>query len=415
MKILFLNAYFYPENIAFSHIEQDIIEELINGGNEVTVICPTPTRGVSREEAAKWKKQKLQTVNGVHIHRFWAPREGNNPFIRAFRYFWCHFRENIIAKRYRETDVVFAVSTPPTQGYYAGKAAKKLGAAFVYSIQDVFPDSLVTTGMTTEKSLLYKIGMRIEKKTHAKCSKIIVLSETVKKNLIVKGVPESRLEKINNWIDTDAVNIIPKEKNRLFEEFGISRNRFTVVYAGNFGASQGADVILRAAELLKEQKEIQFVIFGSGSEFEKEKHCAEEHGLENVIINPLLPRENVPEVYSMGSVALICCKKGVGKAAMPSKLWSIMACETPIIASFDKDSELADILKETGAGVCVEPQNPEALAAAIKEQFETLGTRGGQAKSGARDYVIKYASKTRCARLYRECIERAAAEQKDKK
>ena len=59
MKILFLNAYFYPENIAFSHIEQDIIEELINGGNEVTVICPTPTRGVSREEAAKWKKQKL--------------------------------------------------------------------------------------------------------------------------------------------------------------------------------------------------------------------------------------------------------------------------------------------------------------------------------------------------------------------
>ena len=67
----------------------------------------------------------------------------------------------------------------------------------------------------------------------------------------------------------------------------------------------------------------------------------------------------------MGDVAIITCKKGAGTSAMPSKTFSIMACNTPIVASFDGDSELAEVLAAADAGVCVEPENAEALAEAI--------------------------------------------------
>ena len=101
----------------------------------------------------------------------------------------------------------------------------------------------------------------------------------------------------------------------------------------------------------------------------------------------------------MGDVALITCKKGVGHAAMPSKTWSIMACNTPIIASFDTDSDLADTLKRSQAGICVEPENAELLAQAIGEIKNS-----NVFFPGAREFVTLNAGKTVCLQKYMETI-----------
>ena len=122
--------------------------------------------------------------------------------------------------------------------------------------------------------------------------------------------------------------------------------------------------------------------------------------MHNVIINPLLPVERVAEVYSLGDVALITCKKGVGNSGMPSKTWSIMSCDTPIIASFDTDSELAEILKESNAGVVVEPENENELAKAV------VSAKIGGIDSHSREYVCKFASRDVCPSKYVEVIEK---------
>ena len=397
MKILFLNAYFKPEIIAFTHLEEDLIDGLLKANNELFVICPTPSRGISKEMVNEYKSKKKETLydGRVSVRRFWAPREGKNPLIRAFRYFWCNFRERRIAAKYKDIDLIFAVSTPPTQGLLAGKLAKRLGCPFVYSLQDVFPDSLVTTGLSKEGSLLFKTGRKIENKTYAHASKIVVISESIKQNLLNKEVPEEKIAVIPNWIDTKAVRPVPRENNRLYEELGIVRDKFTVLYAGNMGAAQGAGVILDAAERLCDNADIQFVIFGGGAEFEAAKARAE--ALPNVFIHPLLPQERVPEVYSLGDLALITCKRGTGSAGMPSKTWTIMACGTPILAAFDTDSELANILAQANAGECVEPENAEALAKAIL----AFAKRPKEDQpNGGRAYVEKYASKELCVGKY---------------
>ena len=417
MKLIRMPAYFYPEVTASSHLEADRLQSFADAGIDVVVYTPTPTRGIDGETRRIFKKIRYEeTYNGhVRIYRFSLFREGKNPLLRAFRYILSNLIQYHRSVKTENIDIIYGGSTPPTQGVLCAKVAKKLSkkykckVPFIYNLQDIFPDSLVTTGLTRKGSILWKIGRKIENYTYRHADKIIVISESMKKNIMDKGVPEEKITVISNWIDTEATKPVAKADNRLFEEFGLSRDKFTVVYAGNFGKAQGADVILDAAKLLRAREDVQFVIFGGGAGFEDAKKRVADEGLANVIINGLLPQDRVPEVYSLGDVALITCKKGVGNSGMPSKTWSIMACNTPIVAAFDTDSELAEVIAKANAGVTVEPEDADKLATAIGDMADS----GAQSFTGGREYVVANASKDVCTAKYVETIKNAIGREEE--
>ena len=407
MNILFLDAYYEPEKIAYTHLERDLIEGLISDGHKIKIICPTPTRGIDKETREKYKNKIFEEkYNGsVEVNRFKAPQEGKNPIVRAFRYFWCNFRTYQIALKSKNVDVVFSNSTPPTQGAISGIVARKLSkkykkkVSFVYNLQDIFPDSLVNTNLTHNGSVLWKIGRKLEDFTYRHADKIIVISQAFKKNLLAKGVSEKKVEIISNWIDLESVQPVERKDNKLIDEFDLDPSKFLVVYAGNFGAAQGADIVIKAVEL-QDYKDIQFVIFGGGPYFEDAREQAK--NLDNIFIHELMPQDRISEVYSLGDIALITCKKGTGKAGMPSKTWSIMACNTPIIASFDEESDLADVIRNSGAGVCVNPEDVFALSDAIVKVSERKQKKLDCME--LRKYVLKNASKQICVRKYKNSI-----------
>ena len=408
MNILFLDAYYEPETIAYTHLEKDLIEGLISDGHKINIICPTPTRGINQEIREKYKNIKLEKKydGAVTVNRFSAPQEGKNPLIRAFRYFWCNFRTYQIAVKNNDIDIVFSNSTPPTQGALGALVAKKISkkskkkVPFLYNLQDIFPDSLVNSNLTHKGSVLWKIGRKLEDYTYRNADKIIVISQSFRKNLLAKGVAENKIEIISNWIDLDSVHPVDRKDNRLINDFNLDPTKFFVVYAGNFGAAQGADIVVKAAKQLQEYKDIQFVIFGGGPYFEDAKKEAE--GLKNVFIHELMPQDRISEVYSLGDVALITCKKGTGNAGMPSKTWSIMACNTPIIASFDIDSDLAGVISDSNAGSCVEPEDVFALSSAIKNNSKMSHCNTNNIE--LREYVYQSAAKQTCVRKYLNTI-----------
>ena len=401
MNILFLDAYFAPETIAYTHLETDLLDGLTNEGHKVQVICPVPTRGINEETRKRYKKQKRESLYGgaVTVRRFWAPQEGKNPIVRAFRYFWCNLRTYQIATNCCNVDVVFSNSTPPTQGALSAIVARKLSKKnkrkipFIFNLQDIFPDSLVNANMINERSILWKIGRRLEDFTYNYADKIILISQGFKRNIMAKGVEEEKIEVISNWIDLEFVYPVERKDNKLIHEFGLDPNKFIVVYAGNFGAVQGADIILKVADELKQNTNIHFVILGSGVYFEDARKKAEK--LNNVFIHGLLPQNRVSEVYSLGDVALITCKIGTGRAGMPSKIWSIMACNTAIIASFDRDSDLADVICDSGVGECVEPENVEKLKQAIIRNYLSKNHN-----RNFRKYVELNASRNLCVKRF---------------
>lgn len=409
MKILKLSPYCTPEQVSSSHLSKDLTDAFLANGFTIENYVPVPTRGVSKEVREKYKRIKYEELEDgkLIIHRFSMFAEGTNPLQRAIRYVLVNIIQYIKGSNAKDIDVVYAGSTPPTQGLLCAIVAKKLSkknrkkVPYIYNLQDIFPDSLVSTGMAKKGSILWKIGRKIEDYTYRSADKIIVISEGFKRNIMAKGVPEEKIEVIPNWIDLDSVHPVSREQNKLINEFGIDSSKFLVVYAGNFGAAQGADIILKVAEELNDNSDVMFVLFGGGAYFDEAKKAAEK--LSNVFIHELMPANRIAEVYSLGDVALIICKPGTGNAGMPSKTWSIMACNTPIIASFDMDSDLAVAIRESGAGVCVEPGDVEALTKAIIKEQRKMSS-GNIRINEPRKYVLDNASKEKCVKRYIETI-----------
>lgn len=407
MNILIYNAYYTPETAASLNLEEDIAEGFAHEGNQVTMYVPTPSRGISDEIREEYKNRKVEYhhENRLKIVRYNLIKEGKNPIIRALRYFLQNIKQYRCGIKTKNIDVIFSGSTPPSQGAMCALVKKKLSkkykryVPYVFNLQDIFPDSLVNVGLTKEGSFIWKMGRKLEDYTYRNADAIIVISEGFKQNIMSKGVPEDKITVVSNWIDIDQVHPVERSKNKLFDEFQIDRNKFVVLYAGNFGGSQGAMIILKAAELLLDEEDIRFVIFGGGSEFQEAIDYAHEKNLTNVFIHALLPPSRIAEVYSMGDVSLITGQPGVGKAGMPSKTWSIMACNTPIIASFDLGSDLDQVLRMSGNGYCVSPGDENALAKAIVELKENPQIVKG------RNYVIEHASKKICVDRYVDVLE----------
>ena len=268
----------------------------------------------------------------------------------------------------------------------------------------MFPDSLVIAGQATEESKAVKLGRKMERFAYKNADVIITITEDMAENIRSKTEDKSKVHIVRNWIDTEKTVPVERSANTLFDELGLSRDKFYVTYAGNIGMMQGIETIVDAAEKLKNESEIQFIIFGNGSEEENIKNRIAEKQLANIKMYPLQPLERVSEVCSLGDVSIIPCKAGTGGSGMPSKTWTIMATGTAIIASFDLGGEMEQTIQEAGCGYCVQAGDARALEETItvlKSQPELAKTMG----QNARQYAEKHVAKEQAVQKYIEIIE----------
>lgn len=384
MNILKLSSYCYPEQIASSHLSDDMNEAFEKNGVFCEVYAPTPCRGIDEETRKKYKKIKYEErYNGhIRIHRYSMFKEPKNPLLRAFRYTLCILRGFICGLKAKNIDVYNVTSTPPINGLvmYALKKIKKYKT--VYSLQDIFPESLVYAGMTKKGSLLWKIGRVIENLTYKSADKIIVISEDFKKNIMEKGVPEEKIEIIYNWVNENKVVNIERKDNKLFDKYNLDRNKFYICYSGNIGLSQNMEMLTDAAKELEKIEDIGFVIIGEGAFKESLLRIIEEKEVKNITVLPFQDYEDISHVFSLGDAGLIISKKGIGNNSVPSKTWSIMSASRPVIASFDKGSELDEIITRNNCGICVEADDKKAFINAVtymyenKDEIKKMGENG---------------------------------------
>jgi glycosyltransferase involved in cell wall biosynthesis len=354
----------------------------------MVLYTPVPTRGVSAEVRAEYSKRLLETeLDGkLEVHRFPLMKESKNPIQRAFRYALSISKLYRFAKKEKDIDVLFMGSTPPINGLLFRGIKKKLNCKVVYSLQDIFPDSLVNTGMAKKNGLLWKIGRKIEDRTYNDADTIVVISEDFKRNIMEKGVPEQKIVMIRNWVDENAVVFVNKEDNSLYDTYGLDRNKFYVCYSGNVGMTQNMDMLLDVAKSLMSEENIGFVIVGEGAYKPKAEERIAAEGITNVKLLPFQPYEKISEVFSLGDCGLIISKKGVGSNSVPSKTWSVMSASRPVLASFDKGSELDRIVTENNCGICVEANDAEAFRNAV---LQMARDRENNAQMGAngRKYI----------------------------
>ena len=406
MKVLMLYSYYEPEIAASMYLWTNINEALAQAGHFVEVYTPRPTRGIDGVVRNEYKKKKIESFlkGGIVIRRFYLPNEKKGILSRMFRYILLNVAllwKGLV----KDTDLIFLYSTPPTNGLVAYLLKRLRRVPVVYDIQDMFPESLIATQMTTENSLIYKIGEKVEKITYKGADHFIVISQDFKERILKKGVPKEKISVIRNWVDENAVRRIPRNQNRVLKKYGLDENKFYVTYCGNIGFTQNVELILKVAENLKYEKDIMFLLFGEGAYKEVADRCIVEKELNNVKIFPFQEYEYISDVFSIGNIGIIASKSGVGGCSVPSKTWSYMSAECAIVASFDEKTELIEILKEAQCGYTCVPDDTQMLEQQIlklyqdREKCEKLGRNG-------REYIMNCLTREIGTKKYLEILEK---------
>lgn len=367
MKIIFLTANYYPEIAANVHLAKDLVEDLASHGYNVSVITQKPKRFVNENNKGNFKypKQEVLLDGKVIINRVNISSKNSKSLIyRVLKECLLTIKLFLCALLIREADIIFVYSTPPTlglMGVFLGMIKK---IPVIYNLQDIFPDSLINAGIIKEGFFL-KIGRLIERYTYKNSTKILVISDDFKRIIMDREVPENKIDIIYNWVDTNVVKPISREKNSLFNKYNLDKKGFYITYCGNIGLTQNLELLVDVAKELDEYKDIHFVIIGNGAHKQKLVEYTIEKRIENIRFLPFQPYEDISNVYSLGDIGVIISKKNIGNNSFPSKTWSIMSAERAVLASFDEDSELCKIVNNCNCGICVSPEDKISLKDAI--------------------------------------------------
>lgn len=385
MRAIFPCSYYLPETAASLYLTDNIVHACAENGVEVDLYTPTPTRNVP--EGAKWERHEVKVNGKLRINRFHLYGEGKNPLLRAFRYLLgeCILLHYCLWKKY---DVAFIDSTPPIQGLKMPLIKWFRRKPTVYNAQDIFPDSLVGTGLAKKGGVLWKIGRVVENITYKYADKIIVISEDFKRNIMAKGVPEEKIVVVYNWVDEEAVKHVAREENKLFDAYGLDRSKFYITYSGNIGLTQNMDMLLEVAkELETAEPDIQFVLIGEGAYKKRVQEIIAEKNIGNVALLPFQPYEDISHVFSLGDAGLVISKPGVGENSVPSKTWSILSASRPVLANFD-ENELKNIVAENQCGIFTKAGDKEAFKQAILDLYHDR-TRCEQLGRNGREFILR--------------------------
>jgi colanic acid biosynthesis glycosyl transferase WcaI len=231
---------------------------------------------------------------------------------------------------------------------------------------------------------------------------VTVISTAMRDNLRVKGVPSDKLKLIANFADSDFITPLPRA-NPFSDALGLG-GKFVVMHAGNLGYVYDLGGLLDAASRLNQLDDLRVIIVGDGVAKAALEEQVRRRQLSNVVILPFQPREQLPWLRATADVQVSLYKRGAARHSMPSKVYEIMASGRPLIASAESDSPVGRLIAETGCGRCVEPENGEALAAAIEALYcdRKLCTRLG---AQGRHHAVQNYSAAAVAAAYEKLLQ----------
>lgn len=330
MRVLIITTTLYEKNSPFNHLFKDIIEGLLLDNHEIIRIVAVDD--LNSDEF----KMGIQSDKIEYIVVKRKRRKKSNIILRYISDIFTALKMKKIIKKVN-ADILFEDCL--YSSYWIIKEASKRNMQIITMIQDLWPDNAVQTSLINYNSLLYKFFDFWQKKAYKLSDLIVTISPDMSKFIInEKNVDKNKVYHIYNWGYSDKAINIPIEDNRFKDKFNLSDEYFYVVYAGNIGRMQNINLIIDAAEFLKNDSTIKFLIVGDGV---YKTAIAEElvkRNINNVIMLPFQPSDMAVDIYSFANVNIIPLVKGGIKTALPSKTPIVLSCGTPVIFCFDKNS-----------------------------------------------------------------------------
>lgn len=391
MKILFLTQYCPPEVGAPQNRIFEFAKQLKKFGHEVTILTAMPNypRGEIFDEY-KGKKIVNENFDGINIVRTGIYATKSKDFIKRLRNY-VSFTWTSVAQGTRHIgrqDFIITESPPLFLGWSGYVLAKLKKAKFIFNVSDLWPESAVKLDVLHNEALI-KASTWLEEFCYKKSAAVTCQTQGIVDNIINRGFDRRKVHLITNGVDTEFFKK-GNRSNEYRESIGV-KDKFAVVYAGIHGLAQGLEVVIDAAEILKKEKDIQFLFIGEGPEKPMLMEMVKEKKLENVIFLPMQSKKDMPKIIASMDATVVPLKKlDLFKGALPSKMFEALSSELPIVLAVEGEAE--ELINNAKAGIVVEPENEKAIAGAVLKLYEDKSLREELGRNG-RAYVMEHFSR----------------------
>lgn len=403
MRILFIHQYFLSPKEAGGTRHFEMARYLVKNGHQVTILASKISylTGAIHDKyrGSLWKEEELDKVR---IIRAWAYSKVHKSFKHRILGFFSFIASSIWTSLFiGKYDVVIATSPPLFQGISGWIVSKLKRCPFIFEIRDLWPAFAIDMGELTNPTVI-KLAQGLESFLYARSDYLISLTPAYSEYLIEQGVEKEKIFLIPNGVETDI--FLPMDRdNWVRQEYGLN-GKFVLTYGGAHGIANALDTILDCAKILREYRDVVFLLVGDGKEKGNLVRRKQDEGIDNLIFIHAQPKEKMPYFYAASDVC-IATLQGIEmfKKVYPNKLFDYMASARPTILAID--GEARQILEKANGGIYIEPENPEDMAGAILELYRNreLSERLGE---NARGFVVKEFSRQKQAEKLRAMLEK---------
>ncbi len=370
MRILIYSYNYHPEPIGIAPLMTELAEGLVKRGHQVRVVTAMPNypeRQIYEGYRGKW--YLCEVKNGVQIQRscVWIRPQPSllDRILLDASFIVTSFLPALIGWR---PDVILSTSPSLPSCIPTALLGWLHNCPVVLNLQDILPEAAVHVGLLKNKLLIHLFTV-LEKFAYRTATKISVIADGFIDNLLSKKVAASKIVSIPNWVDINFIRPLPKENNAFRAAHNLG-GKFVVLYSGNIALTQGLESVIRAAAVLRHISDIAFVIVGEAKGLQRLQVECQASGADNVLLLPFQPREQLPEMLAAADIGLVVQKKNVVSFNMPSKIQVLLASGRALVASVPDNGTAARAIRQSGGGVVVPPEDPNALAEGILNLYE---------------------------------------------
>lgn len=366
MNILFFSDHFYPEPSAPAAHVYERAKIWVADGHSVTVVTSAPNFPEGRVYAGyknSWRSvEHLDGIRVVRVKTFIARNEGF--VLRIADYVSYMLSALLVSLREPRPDVVLSTSPHlfvPVAGVLFAKLRR---VPHVFELRDLWPATIAANTSLKQRKVIEILEI-LELWLYRASARVLAFTPSFRRDLVRRGIAECNVDVVINGANLELFSGPLPRDQELCAQLGL-KGRFVVGYLGTLGLSQGLENVVAAAAMLTGTN-IVFLFVGVGAAKQELERRVAELGIGNVVFAGRQRKESMPQYWSVCDAALVHLRNDpVFSTVIPSKIFEAMAVGQAIVY-VGPEGDGSVIVERHGAGLQVRPDDPTALAEAIRE------------------------------------------------
>jgi len=400
-RLLILSEYFYPDDAATGRIMTELAEDLLKSGFGIGVVCGQPSylahkRVMSRED---WRGMKVTRLSELRVSR-------HSGIGRAAGWAWfmlqCLVRVPLWRRRYAHILVV----TNPAPALVIGWLFKHGRAAgYVALVHDVFPENAIAVGKLREHSIAARAMKSLNRISLLTADTVVAVGEDMKRLLCAHyGLPLEKVQMIPNWASqTETSSVVDADAVSHWKRSLGLDGRFLVLYAGNFGFAQDADLLIECLRACGQMTSVLFCFAGDGGQYDRLRNEERKGDITNLRVMPFQTGMSYFSLLKLADCGLVSLHPRLEGMAVPSKAIGYMAAGLPIICLAGASGDLSDMVAGTDSGIMC--QSSEEFTRAVQLLATDAQLRARMGANALRAAETRY-SRAECTASFVEVLSR---------